>query len=148
MFLFLARVNRRACCTYVPYLKKLDLKVTLLASYKVYLLCTYIRVVEIYTQLDARVVDIIKATHTGWIGNICIVNNIYGCTYACYKLIRLAMSVFAFRKQLRCHQFLVHSLTCNKFFVALVVRVPLHTRVFFKFKSSHIVSNRNPSTFF
>ena len=34
-----------------------------------------------------RVVDIIKATHIGWIGNVCIANNIYECTRAYYELI-------------------------------------------------------------
>ena len=54
---------------------------------------------------------------------------------------KLTMSVFTLRKQLRHHQFLVHSLTRNEFFAARVVRVPLRTRVFLKFKLSCTVDH-------
>ena len=67
----------------------------------------------------------------------------------------LTMSVFTLHEQLRCHQFLLHSLTRNKFSAVCVVRVlvcvPLHMRVFLKFKltvSWVLDDNHNKLTYY
>ena len=53
---------------------------------------------------------------------------------------KLVMSVFILHEQLRHYQFLVHSLTHNKYFDGHVVHMPLYTQIFSKFKSSCILS--------
>ena len=81
---------------YVPYLKEIGLEGNIAGQLQGIYVCsyvlTYMRIggnmysIPVLNSM-ARVVDIIKATYTGWIGNVYIANNIYECTRVCYELI-------------------------------------------------------------